>query len=286
MSVLLTQNVSSSDDNREYEDGVQTIRAKAGTRRGLRHKQSPLERGWSGASPQGKKFGSPVPINSAREYKCHLLLESLLNHSRLFSAVNYDDFESVLIEYKMVSHMTGNFGRVRRLSMLMMTGNKKGLAGFAVTKSPTGRGPHAFQRAVNRAGLKLCSIDLYEGRTVYHDFFTQFGSTRIFVRQKPPGFGVKAHRTIKAACQVIGIQDLEAVIEGAKNYNHIIKAFFLGLLRQRTHQALADEKGLHLVELRAENDNFPRLVASPSSGKVRTKEEILPNEILDFELVK
>ena len=121
---------------------------------------------------------------------------------------------------------------------------------------------------------------------MFHDFFTQFGSTRIFVHQRPPGFGIKAHRTIKAACQLIGIKDLEADIEGSRNYNHIIKAFFLGLLRQRTHQVLADEKRLHLVELRPENDNFPKVVASPSDGKVRTKEELLPNEILDFEYVR
>merc|ERR1712088_294574 len=39
---------------------------------------------------------------------------------------------------------------------------------------------------------------------------------------------------------------------------------------------------LHLVEFRKENHNFPRVVASPEDGYVRTKEEILPNEILDF----
>ena len=33
-------------------------------------------------------------------------------------------------------------------------------------------------------------------------------------------------------------------------------------------QALADEKGLHLVEMRKENDYYPRVVASPSDGKV------------------
>jgi len=43
---------------------------------------------------------------------------------------------------------------------------------------------------------------------------------------------------------------------------------------------LANEKRLHLVELREENDNFPKLVASPDNGPVRTKEEIGYNEIL------
>ncbi len=94
---------------------------------------------------------------------------------------------------------------------------------------------------------------------VFHDFFTQFGGVRLFVFQREPGHGIVAHRTIKAACEVIGIKDIEVVLDGSTNYLHIIKAFFLGLMRQRTHQALADEKGLYLVELKEENLLFPKV---------------------------
>lgn len=48
---------------------------------------------------------------------------------------------------------------------------------------------------------------------------------------------------------------------------------------------LANEKRLHLVELREENDNFPFVVASPDNGPVRTKSEIGHDEILDFESI-
>ena len=41
------------------------------------------------------------------------------------------------------------------------------------------------------------------------------------------------------------------------NKLNILKAFLIGLLRQRTHQELANEKKLHLVEMRAEMGNFP-----------------------------
>merc|ERR1712080_594594 len=95
----------------------------------------------------------------------------------------------------------------------------------------------------------------------------------------------RAHRVIKAICDMCGIKDLYAKCEGSLNVQHIVKAFMLGLLRQRTHQALADEKGLHLVEMRHENDYYPRVVASPSNGQVRTKAEIDHNEILDFEMI-
>merc|ERR1712029_545102 len=75
-------------------------------------------------------------------------------------------------------------------------------------------------------------------------------------------------------------------IEGShRNPLHTTKAFFLGLMRQRTHQELANEKGLHLVEFREENDFFPLVGASPENGKVRTEDELEPNEILDFEQI-
>lgn len=74
-----------------------------------------------------------------------------------------------------------------------------------------------------------CSIIL---DAVYHDFFTQFGKTKIFVSKKPEGYGLKCHRAIKTCCEVIGIKDLYARIEGSTNLQHIIKAFFVGLLQQ------------------------------------------------------
>jgi small subunit ribosomal protein S5 len=68
--------------------------------------------------------------------------------------------------------------------------------------------------------------------SVYHDFFCQFGKTKIFVTKKPEGFGLVCHRAIKTTCEVIGIKDLYAKIEGPTNLQHIIKAFFIGLLQQ------------------------------------------------------
>ena len=67
---------------------------------------------------------------------------------------------------------------------------------------------------------------------VFHDFYTQFGRTKIFVSQKFPGYGLVCHRAIKAVCEIIGIKDIHAKIEGTTNVQHIVKAFLIGLLRQ------------------------------------------------------
>jgi small subunit ribosomal protein S5 len=66
-----------------------------------------------------------------------------------------------------------------------------------------------------------------------HDFFTQFGKTKIFVEKKPEGYGLVCHRAIREICQAVGIKDIYAKVEGStKNVQHVTKAFIIGLLNQ------------------------------------------------------
>jgi len=254
-------------EDRQYESYMEELEEKRKNtqyKRGGKRTQHPLERGWTGGKPLGRSFGPPEAQN--KDY-------------------SFENFDSVLLEFKTVFKMTGNLGRVRRNSVLMATGNGQGAVGYTVSPGKYGNNQAALKKATNKAGLRLLYVDRYEDRTVYHDFFTQFGKTRIFVKQMTPGHGVVAHRAIRELCRLVGIKDLYAKVEGSMNMQHIVKAFLLGLLRQKTHQALADEKRLHLVEMRKENDYFPRVVASPSDGVVRTAAEIGHNEILDFEMI-
>lgn len=91
---------------------------------------------------------------------------------------------------------------------------------------------------------------------------------------------MKCHRVIKTLCEIIGIKDLAAKIEGSTNVNSTTKAFLLGLIRQKTHEQIAEEKQLHLVEIRKDNNYFPTVLASPT--KVRKSEEVDKSEVLDW----
>nr|CAD7589181.1 unnamed protein product [Timema genevievae] len=201
-----------------------------------------------------------------------------LNKGQIIGVDTFDGFDTKVLEMKTVFNMKGNHGRKRRLSVLVVTGNSRGLAGFALGKAVDTRA--ALRKAKNRAGQKLMYIERYNEHTVFHDFFTQFGKTKVFVTKKPEGHGLICHRAIKTICEVLGIKDLYAKIEGPTNLQHIVKAFFLGLLQQKTHEQLAEEKGLHVVEFRKEEDYFPTVVASPSL--CRSQDQIQPNEVLDF----
>ncbi|XP_026743286.1 28S ribosomal protein S5, mitochondrial-like [Trichoplusia ni] len=221
-----------------------------------RLKLSPIERGWSGMKMPGRSLGPPDPVGED----------------------HFTGFDTKVLQLRSLLIMKGSLGRTRNFQAMVVTGNGQGLAGFGLGRAK--EMPAALRKARNRAGQKLMHFEIYNGHTIYHDFYTAFGKTKIFVQKKNEGYGLMCHRAIKEICQAIGIKDLRAKVEGSNNLQHIVKAFFIGLLQQRTHQQLAEEKKLHLVEYRSENEYFPKVVASPS--KVRTKEELLTNETLDF----
>lgn len=218
-----------------------------------RLKLSPIERGWSGNKLPGRRVGPPDPIGEDA----------------------FEGFDTIVLELKSVFNMTGNLGRKRQISCFVVTGNGQGLAGFGLGKSLEGK--TALKTAKNRAGQRLMYIERYNNHTICHDFASQFGKTKIIVKKKPEGYGLVCHRAIKSICEMIGIKDLHAKVEGSTNLQHIVKAFFVGLLQQKTPEILADETGYNVVELKQENDYYPQLIAKPSETV-----EVSPQK-LDFQ---
>lgn len=237
-------------ENADRENNINKLRDSMGS---FKHMQiSPIDRGWSGSKMPGRSIGPP-------------------------DAVGEDDFQSFdtfVLENKIVFIMKGNMGRKRRYSVMSVTGNKNGLAGFSTSKAPEVR--TALRKSKNRAGQKLISIDLYENRTVNHDFFTAFGKTKIFVFKKPEGYGLVCHRAIQTICKAIGIKDLYAKIEGSTNLQHVVKAFFIGLMRQKSYQEIANESTLHIVERQEAKNGFPEIKSSPQvESKFKENEPII-----------
>lgn len=68
-----------------------------------------------------------------------------------------------LFQYKAVFNMTGNLGRKRSISAFVVTGNGRGLAGFALGKAIDGK--TSSVTAKNRAGQKLMFIERYNEHT-------------------------------------------------------------------------------------------------------------------------
>lgn len=248
---LVQQQRLPADPDREAR--LRKLRDEMGSYRHL--KVSPVDRGWSGSKMPGRSIGAPDAIGEEA----------------------FDGFDTRVLELKQVFIMKGNLGRKRRLSCMVVTGNGNGLAGFGVGKSI--ERPAVLRKAKNRAGQKLIHVDLCNGHTLYHDTFSQFGKTKIFIKQMPEGSGLVCHRAIATICKVLGIKDLYAKVEGSTNLQHVVKAFFHALLKQKTHQQMAEEKGLHVVQFQSGHNDFPIVVASP--GQCRKTVELEKAEVLD-----
>lgn len=248
--------IEETGEDTEYRKHISELRAQQAAIKKTR--DLPLERGWNGRKVHGKKIGPPSDYNETA----------------------FENFQSTVLMLRPILTMQ-RLGRVRRMHALVVTGNGNGLAGFNLCLSKDGKG--ALRQARNKAGQSLVYVPRFEDRTVLHDFFSRYYFTTVFVEKKPEGYGIKAHRVVKAICEAFGIKDIDVRIMGAKsNQVNITKAFFLGLMNQKRYQDMANEKGLHLVEQSDEYYYFPKVLASPE-GRVRTDEEIkATNESTDF----
>ena len=77
----------------DYQAALEDARKKNSQMGRKRAKIDPLDRGWTGAKAPGRKYGAPEAANKE---------------------LTFDNFDSVLLEYKTVFNMTGNMGRTRR----------------------------------------------------------------------------------------------------------------------------------------------------------------------------
>lgn len=219
----------------------------------------PLLRGWSGSRFPGQSVGPPDPV----------------------ADYTFEGFDSKVLEFKLVTNMTGTLGRKMSFSALVVVGNRNGLAGLGLGKSQSGRA--AIRIAKNRAAQRLRFIPRFNNHTVFHSMFTQYHRSKVFIEKKEEGFGLRCHRAIRTCCELVGIKDLHCKVEGStKNVNAVTQALFDALINQETHHELADRMGYHVVEFRKERGHLPTVVASPSSGIVRVDE--LKDEDEDLEV--
>ncbi|KAK3092670.1 hypothetical protein FSP39_005649 [Pinctada imbricata] len=138
-------------------------------------------------------------------------------------------------------------GRVTGFRALVAVGNGNGVGGYGLANSVDSN--QAIHVAKLRAFNRLYFVERYNGHT---------------------RFGVVGSLVIKDLCYLLGIKDIYVKTEGArKNYRHVVRGFFEGLLDQETHQQLADRTNLYVVEVRDDRGNFPVVVASPSGDEVR-----------------
>ncbi|XP_003380849.1 Sel1 repeat family protein [Trichinella spiralis] len=224
-----------------------------------RLKLHPLERGWSGTSLKGRKLGPP-PCIAERA-------------SLLFAFILF-----MLMTEGSGTFFVFDFRRKFRSIQDSCSGNEIGASHDCEAWSSEA------DQSLSCSCYEIICLNCFL-KLVYQDFWAECRSTQIFAQRMPEGYGLRCHRALKSICELVGIKNLYAKVEGnTRCYQSLTKAFFTGLLNQETYQQLADRKRLLVVEFAKEKDYFPKVIARPSGEEsVRRDSEIDKDEVLDVD---
>ena len=138
-------------------------------------------------------------------------------------------------------------GRRFGFSALVVVGNQNGKIGIAHAKAK--QVPDAIKKATESAKNNLIKISLREGRTLHHDILSKSGAGKVLLSAAPSGTGIIAAGAIRAACEVLGIQDIVAKSLGSSNPHNIINACLEGLKKQNSPKQVSENRGKKVSDI-------------------------------------
>ena len=138
-------------------------------------------------------------------------------------------------------------GRRFGFSALVVVGNQNGKIGIAHAKAK--QVPDAIKKANELARRKLIQIPLRDGRTIHHDIYGKDGAGKIKLRSAPKGTGIIAGGAIRAACEVVGIQDIVAKSLGSSNPINVLRACLKALKNQNSPKNISKIRGKNIAEI-------------------------------------
>ena len=138
-------------------------------------------------------------------------------------------------------------GRRFGFAALVVVGNQSGSIGVGQAKSK--QVPDAIKKATETAKKNLIKISLREGRTLHHDILSKSGAGKVLLRSAPSGTGIIAGGAIRAACEVIGIQDIVAKSLGSSNPINVLRACLKGLKNQNSPKLIAQLRGKNISKI-------------------------------------
>lgn len=129
------------------------------------------------------------------------------------------------IVLKRVVHMTTK-GKDASMYALVIAGNGNGLVGYGEGKDSNAS--KAGRKAFHEAVKNLDSVGIHKGsdgsRTIETQVEAKWGASRVVMRPRPAGFGLRVPPVIHAICRSVGITDLSASIYGSTNPVNVVKA--------------------------------------------------------------
>ena len=166
--------------------------------------------------------------------------------------MNGKEFKDKLVSINRITKVVKG-GRRFGFSALVVVGDQSGSIGVGYGKAK--QVPDAIKKATETAKKKLFKIPLRDGRTIHHDILEKDGAGKVLLRAAPSGTGIIAGGAIRAACEVVGIQDIVAKSLGSSNPTNVLRACLKGLKNQNSPKLISRIRGKTISEITKKRGN-------------------------------
>ncbi len=166
--------------------------------------------------------------------------------------MNGKEFKDKLVSINRITKVVKG-GRRFGFSALVVVGDQSGSIGVGHGKAK--QVPDAIKKATETAKKKLFRIPLRDGRTIHHDILEKDGAGKVLLRAAPSGTGIIAGGAIRAACEVVGIQDIVAKSLGSSNPTNVLRACLKGLKNQNSPKLISRIRGKTILEITKKRGN-------------------------------
>lgn len=135
-------------------------------------------------------------------------------------------------------------GRRFSFSALSVSGNRDGMVGHGFGKAR--QVPMAIEKAAKDARKHLMRVPLAGDRTIPHEVTGRFCGAVIRMVPASAGTGIIAGASVRAVCEMAGVQNILTKSYGSTNPVNLIKATFHALSQLRTPKQVAELRGVEL----------------------------------------
>ena len=160
--------------------------------------------------------------------------------------MNTTEFKDKLVSINRITKVVKG-GRRFAFAALVVVGNQSG--SFGIGQGKAKQVPDAIKKATETAKKNLFKVPLRDGRTLHHDVLGKDGAGKVLLRSAPSGTGIIAGGAIRAACEVIGIQDIVAKSLGSSNPINVLRACIKGLKSQNSPKLIAQIRGKNISKI-------------------------------------
>jgi len=194
------------------------------------------------------KLQAQLAISSKRQQK--LLLDQAMRNFKVeypsleeeMDTLGYDisEFEMSVVNINRTCKST-KAGGLFRYSAIVVTGDGKGLIGYALAKGPEPQ--PATSKAYRIACKRLQYFSLFENQTIWHETTAKFCKTKVVLLPARTGTGLRCNKVIGIVCKHLGIKDIIAKVIGSHDPHNTLHATFLALQNVIPPDELSELRG-------------------------------------------